>query len=233
MQRHERIRLIHANGLASSSTGLVALQLAKLIGLRVIVITDSVRHGARLIDLGADVLVDRQDPARAIQIIRTITKGELRLALDTVGKDTATHLQESLQSSTGGKQGHLVGLTGLPKERLAGIKYHTVPIKVFHSVPAIGEQSMIWLEELLVAQILQPPDVEIADGGLEGINTALDKLRSGTVSGKRLVVPIETDNTKDLKSHAPINGANHTNCSIDSIEYADKLNVDPSRIKFA
>lgn len=219
--------------LASSATGLAALQLAKLIGLRVIVVADSVRHGARLIDLGADVLVDRNDSERAIEIIRNVTKGKLRFALDTVGKETATHLQQSLHRSDGGTQAHLVGLTGLPKSKLTGIKYHSVPIKVFHSVPAIGEQAMVWLEKLLVAQILEPPDVAIADGGLEGINEALDKLRSGTVSGKRIVVPIEIESSIGRDSHAVSTGANGVKAITDNIEYADKLNADPSRIKFA
>ena len=62
-----------------------AIQLAKLIGLRVIAVADAVRHGARLSDLGVDVLVDRHDPTRTIEIIRSVTKGELPIGLDPVG----------------------------------------------------------------------------------------------------------------------------------------------------
>lgn len=191
------------------------------------------RHGSRLFDLGADVLVDRHDPSRAIEIIRSVTKGELRFALDTVGKETATHLQECLQRNEGGMQGHLVGLTGLPKTRLPGVKYHSVPIKLFHTVPIIGEQSMDWLERLLVKGTLQPPDVATATGGLEGINGALDKLRNGTISGKRLVVPIEADKVKELNGASTTNGITEPQAGGESLEYADKLNADPSRLKFA
>ena len=177
--------------------------------------------------------MDRQDPSRAIEIIRSVTKRELRFALDTVGKETAAHLQESLWQSGEEKQAHLVGLTGLPKSRLPGVKYHSVPIKVFHSVPTIGESAMNWLEELLVAKALQPPEIAVADGGLEGINGALDQLRTGSVSSKRLVVPIRRENTRQLNGHTGKDDNKKTAAKIDSFEYADSLNANPSRIKFA
>lgn len=206
-----------------------------MTGLRVIAVADVVRHGARLFDLGADILVDRHNTSRAVEIIRNVTKGNLRFALDTVGKQTAAHLQESLQRSKGGQKGHLVGLTGLPKTRLPGVEYHSVPIKVFHSVPLIGEQTMSWLEELLVGKFLQAPDIAVAAGGLEGINEALDRLRNGSISGKRLVVPIGAGKTQELNGHASINGtgSGEVKASVHALEYADKLNEDPSRIKFA
>lgn len=212
----------------------MAIQLAKLTGLRVICVADVVRHGSRLVDLGADVLVDRQDPLRAVEIIRSVTKGKLRFALDTVSKETATQLQESLQHSRGDQQAHLVGLTGLPKVRLPGVKHHRVPIKVFHSVPALGETAMRWLEQLLLVHGLEPPDIALADGGLEGINESLDRLRNGTVSAKRIVVPIGKKSTIESNGHAATNGATQeAKGKFDSLDYADKLNADPLRIKFA
>ena len=226
--------MINSDETASSNTGSMALQLAKLTGLRVICVADVVRHGSRIVDLGADVLVDRQDPSRAVEIIRSVTKGKLRFTLDIVGKETATHLQESLQRSNGDKKAHLVGLTGLPKVRLPGVKYHSVPIKVFHSVPALGQAVMRWLEQLLVAKGLEPPDVAIADGGLEGINEALDRLRNGTVSAKRVVVPIGNKSTPESNGITTTNGvAQEAKGKSDNLDYADKLNADPSRIKFA
>ena len=218
---------------ASSNTGLKALEIAKLIGLRVIAVADVVRHGARLVDAGADLLVDRHDPSRAVQIIRSVTKGKLRFALDTVGKETATHLQESLLQSKGSEQGHLVGLTGLPKTRLPGLKYHSVPIKLFHSVPIIGERIVDWLEQLLVRKTLQPPEVSVVDEGLEGINKALDKLRNGSISGKRLVVTLGAKRSTKDNNNGVTNGTTETTAAAGSLEYAEKLNADPSRIKIA
>ena len=212
---------------------MAAIQLAKLIGLKVIAVADAVRHGARLSDLGVDVLVDRQDPSRAVEIIRSVTKGDLRFALDAVGKETATSLQESLQSATEGKRAHLVGLTGLPKSRLPNVRYHTIPIKVFHTVPAVGEKIMDWLEALLVDKVVHPPEVAVDDGGLEGINSALETLRNGNISGKRLVVQVGARKTKDLNNKADINGVNGTKETVEDFNYADKLNADPSRLKIA
>lgn len=152
-----------------------------------ICVADVARHGAKLLQSGADLLVDRHDPARAVEIIRGVTGGKLRHAVDIVGKDTATQLQKALDPSG---HSHLLGLTGLPKERDPRLRYHTVPIKLFHTAPAVGESLVRWLEDLLQTATLTLPEVVRAEGGLEGINAALETLRSGSVSGKRIVVDL-------------------------------------------
>lgn len=192
---------------------------------------DVAKHGARLHRLGADILVDRFDSARAVEIIRSVTGGELRFALDAVGKETAGHLQQCLKPQQGTLYSHLVGLTGLPKQTSPGVKHHQVPIKVFHSTAAIGEPVMVWLEQLLASNVLAPPDIDIAQGGLEGVNSALDQLREGNASGKRIVVPLGTESVPDQIDEADDKTGART--KIGSIEYAKKLNSDPERIKFA
>lgn len=215
---------------ASSNTGLMAIQLAKLAGLRVICVADLVRHGARLNRLGADVLVDRQDSSRAVEVIRSVTGGQLRFAFDTVGKETAGHLQQTLTGQPEITQAHLVGLTGLPKSSVPGVKQHSVPIKVFHITPAVGEPIVAWLEQLLASNVLAPPDIDIAQGGLEGINDALDQLRGGNVSGKRIVVPLGNG---EAQKSADDESGDKSGTKVGSLEYADKINADPDRIKFA
>ena len=172
---------------ASSATGLVALQLAKLSGLRTIAIVDVARYGEKLLTAGADLLVDRLDTERAVAIVRGVTNGKLRFALDTVGRQTAEQLERTL----GNERSHLIGLTGLPKVAAEGVLHHTVPIKAFHDIPEIGETLMVWLEKLLLTNRLIAPEVETAVGGLRGVNKALSLLREGTVTGKRLVVPLD------------------------------------------
>ncbi|CAG8391286.1 unnamed protein product [Penicillium salamii] len=172
---------------ASTTTGLIALQLAKLAGLRVICVADAARHGAKLLQSGADLLVDRQDPERAVEVIRGVTDGKLRYAIDIVGRETATLLEKTLNPDG---HAHLLGLSGLPKEQISGIQYHTVPIKLFHTAPAVGEAMVCWLEDLLHSTTLTLPEIVHAEGGLEGINAALETLRSGSVSGKRIVVDL-------------------------------------------
>jgi hypothetical protein len=89
----------------------------------------------------------------------------------------------------------------VPKEKYPGIIYHTVPIKVFHSSPEVGEGLVAWLEKLLETQALIPPEVVVRnEGGLGGINDALDTLRSGVVGGKRIVV----DLNKPINSILPV-----------------------------
>ncbi|KAL8911712.1 MAG: hypothetical protein Q9171_003165 [Xanthocarpia ochracea] len=155
------------------------------------------------------------------------------------GPDLLTTTRESsLQQSKEGNQTHLEGLTGLPKTRLPSIRYHNVPIKVFHHAPLVGERAMSWLEGLLVANALIPQEFVIVAGGREGINGALDQLKKGIISGKRLVVPIEFSTKQDeFVSNGVSNGVNNgvadSTATVGSLEYTDKLNSSPSRIKFA
>jgi D-arabinose 1-dehydrogenase-like Zn-dependent alcohol dehydrogenase len=179
--------------IGSSASGVCAVQLAKLAGLKVIAIIDVAKNGARMLKHGADLLVDRFDTDRAVQIVKDVTKGKLRFGLDTRGKETALLLAQAMQQGgEGEKRAHLVGLTGLPKEETKGVVYHSVPIKAFHEAPRVGEGLMLWLETLLEQKLLTTPDIEVAEGGLEGINAALDRLRDGSVNGPRIVVPLTT-----------------------------------------
>ncbi|KAE8381576.1 chaperonin 10-like protein [Aspergillus bertholletiae] len=177
---------------ASTTTGYITLQLAKLAGLKVICVADIARHGAKLVDLGADALVDRHDTQRAVEVIKGLTKGKLRYAIDIVGKDTATLLQQTLDDTVheDGSHAHLLGLTGLPKDHNFNIIYHTVPIKLFHTSPQVGERMVSWLEELLQSGALQLPEIIRTEGGLSNINASLELLRQGTASGKRIVVDL-------------------------------------------
>lgn len=178
----------------SSATGCCAVQLAKLAGLKVIAVIDVARSGERMLRHGADLLVDRLDEERAISIVKGITKGRLRFGLDTRGKDTAALLAEAMRAETEGEssRAHLVGLVGTPTTPTKGVVYHSVPIKSFHEAPQVGEGMMIWLEKLLEQNLISTPEIEVADGGLEGINAALDRLRDGSVNGPRIVVPLRS-----------------------------------------
>ncbi|KAL4869861.1 hypothetical protein BDV12DRAFT_195869 [Aspergillus spectabilis] len=178
---------------ASTTTGLITLQLAHAAGLKTICVADIARHGAKLHAAGADILIDRHDTSRAVEIIRGVTKGSLRYAVDIVGSTTATLLQATLDPciAENGSHAHLLGLTGLPKHRDERIIYHTVPIKLFHSSPEVGEAMVTWLERLILSGALELPEIIRAEGGLDGINEALEMLKRGDASGKRIVVSLE------------------------------------------
>ncbi|KAF7191151.1 FMNH(2)-dependent dimethylsulfone monooxygenase [Pseudocercospora fuligena] len=222
---------------ANSMTGQLALQIAKLAGLKVACIADIARGGARLSELGADFLVDKYDDKRAVDILKAVTGGKLRFGIDCNGKDSATSLQDALTQSDGGLNSHLLGLTGLPKSVGRGVVHHQVPIKAFHEFPQVGEAMSVWLEDLLVAHALRLPEVEIAEGGLAGINDALDRMRTGTIGGKRVVVPVGEENHK-REAASPANGTVPNGIGAVSndhhdLSYADSLNSDPDRVRFA
>ncbi|CAK3903054.1 Alcohol dehydrogenase superfamily, zinc-type [Lecanosticta acicola] len=176
----------------SSTSALFLSQIARLAGLRVILVVDVAKHGARLTGANGCICIDSHDSERAVDVIRGMTGNGLRLAIDTVGKQTAEHLARCFPSERNEdkRRPQLVGLAALPKERLPGVVYHSVPVKLFHEVPSIGSSLMTWLEDALEHKRLDLPHVEEAPGGLGGINDALDRMRQGQISGKRLVVPI-------------------------------------------
>ena len=215
---------------ASSMTGQIALQLAKAAGLRVACVADLARNGERLSELGADFMVDRYDTKRAIEILRAVTGNKLRFGIDTVGKETAESLQQALASTSGAKS-HILGLSGLPKESPNGVVQHNVPIKIFHEDPNVGEQLSQWLEEILVTKSLNLPEVEVAEGGLAGVNDALDRLRSGKIGGRRIVVPVGTEGASTPRNE--VTNSFGIGNETDDMAYFDRMNSDPERVKFA
>ncbi|KAI8187461.1 hypothetical protein K4K48_006990 [Colletotrichum sp. SAR 10_66] len=195
----------------SSTSANLAVQLARLAGLKVVTVVDKLRHGLRLSNhtvLRPDLLVDSHDPSRAVDIIRANVGKTLRFALDTSGRDSATSLLHALAPQDPSRPPsppdtprnadpslkHLIGLTGLPKEAAPeGVAYHTVPIKVFHEVPAVGEALVLWLERLLAAGLVSAPEVLGVESGFEGINRGLDRMRRGEIRGGRMVVSLTSD----------------------------------------
>ena len=151
----------------SSTSALFISEIARLAKLRVILLADGVKHGGRLGERKGSILVDSHDPTRAVKIVQM--------------------LQADTQK---GRRAHLVGLTGVPKETADGVVFHSVPIKLSHEVPSIGLTLMTWLEQALETDAIALPEVEHGGEGLDGINAALDRMRRGEISGRRLVVPV-------------------------------------------
>ena len=167
----------------------------------------------KLMVFSADLLIDRNDLEEAKRTLRKRIPGYLRFAIDVVGSETASWCQEVLAAfcssryssptssspsspptvdplthGSGSKLSHLVTLTGSPKTPCSNVQVHQVPIKLFHVHQKIGGHLSKWLYELLDQGALKLPEVEYVDGGLGAVNQALERLRDGTVSGKRLVV---------------------------------------------
>ena len=186
---------------AGSTIGFFALQIAKLSGVRVACVADAIRRGSLLVDAGADLLIHRAHPDEAKDILRTIGRGNLRFGIDTVGKESAGLLQESLGSKSD-KKAHIAGLTGLPKSAPDYIVQHKVPIKLFHEQVRVGEAIMVWMEELFAAGKLTLPEVDIHPViGLGAVNGALNRLKTGELEGQRIVVRMSDDNESISANH--------------------------------
>ncbi|KAM7190165.1 GroES (chaperonin 10)-like protein [Rhypophila sp. PSN 637] len=107
----------------------------------------------------------------------------------SVSNSRASSVSDSQSES--GLKSHLIGLTGLPKQTAPeGTKFHTVPIKLFHEVPAVGDVLVRWLERLLEKGLVSPPEIIDVEQGLESINAGLDRMRRGEISGGKLVVRV-------------------------------------------
>lgn len=178
---------------AGSTVGFLLVQLARLAGVKTVAIADMTRTGSVLLDAGADVLVHRKDPAQALEVTNSILAGkEVRFGIDCVGGDTADIVQNALGHTTDTTQrAHLVGLVSKPKTLKEGIQPHILPIKLFHECEEVGSSIVTWLEDLLQAEKLILPTVHVHPGtGLNHVNDALDKLRTRSFDGQRIVVPI-------------------------------------------
>ncbi|EFY91902.1 oxidoreductase, zinc-binding dehydrogenase family, putative [Metarhizium acridum CQMa 102] len=89
------------------------------------------------------------------------------------------------------RRGHLVGLAGLPKGYEGDdVLLHTLPIKLFHEVEAIGDALVAWAANLLDKRLLVPPDIVDIEYGLNNVNAGLDRMRNGEISGGKLVVKV-------------------------------------------
>jgi hypothetical protein len=132
----------------------------------------------------------------------------IRFALDTVGSETALWCQNLLASRTGmqyrpslledgnnnntsrtsSKLSHLICLNGCPKVRNPSVRVHTVPIKLFHTSQDIGSLVAGWLAALLASGELNLPETVLEDGGLGAVQSSLERMKNGELSGKKLVV---------------------------------------------
>jgi hypothetical protein len=111
---------------------------------------------------------------------------------ESTGAKLPTPPSTPLGNSSRAQRSHLVGLTGLPKTDIPeGIALHSVPIKLFHEVPEVGEALSAWCERLLVKALIVPPDVVGIVDGLDGINEGLDRMRKREIRGGRLVAVFE------------------------------------------
>ena len=178
----------------ASSVGSAAVQIAAALGFNVFTVCSPQQH-AYLKTLGAKFVFDYKLADVVTEITAAAREAgiELKLAFDAISEHgTSQTCAEVLENFGGGK---LCITLSIP----AGAE---IPANVEVSRTSAGRVSSgweeggswlfnDWLEKALLEGSYKPsPAIQIVDGGLAGVQKAMDLHKKG-LSGKKLVVPLE------------------------------------------
>ena len=172
---------------ASSVIGMMAIQLAKQRNLRIFAVAGS-HNVSELLDLGADQVYDRHRPEEAVT---EAEKLGINLGIDCIGQETATFAIRALQ--TGGKLACLVKAPDQAVVEKTGVEVVDVLIKRFHEDAAYGGNVVDFISHSLFTRVIRPVRYEVVKGGLEAVETGLQRSRDQGVSGRKLVIRLEED----------------------------------------
>lgn len=187
----------------SSSVGSNAVQLGHRLGFTVLT-TASPSHHEYLRSLGASEVFDYHSPTVVDDLLAAARKAgkPVAYAVDAISETStlqasADVIHKSLSSSSstdstkGGKLAIVLGWPeSLPKPD--GVEVRSVGARNIFAKSQIAE----WVFHELLAEALEKktyvpsPGVLLVDGGLDGLQTALNTLKKG-VSGKKVLVKLE------------------------------------------
>jgi len=187
---------------ASGSVGFYAVQLAKLIGLRVIGVAGAGTSIAKL--AGADVVIDYRQGSTKAQILEALGDEKLQYAFDGVSENgTYEQITELISSDTHDAR---VILVLYPSGELPEyIRYiQTTVFSVYgeeaqfgtRTLPAVPEDRAFGLEfyptleKWLEEGKIKPNKVTVVPGGLAGVTEGFRRMREKEVSGEKLVFRI-------------------------------------------
>ncbi|CZR61994.1 related to zinc-binding oxidoreductase ToxD [Phialocephala subalpina] len=189
----------------SSATGTLAIQFAKLSGLKVI--TTASPHNFELLKkLGADHVFDYHDPNCGAGI-NALTKNELTLVFDTITTTSSAKICAAAISTLPSpplEKKIYVNLMGIdfPCSDVENIFFlgYTMSGEAFEiegekwdAVPEdyeLGKKFISFSEKLLEEGVVRGHPVRMLEGGLEGILGGMEELKQGRVSGVKLVARV-------------------------------------------
>ncbi|KAL4067251.1 chaperonin 10-like protein [Scleroderma yunnanense] len=193
---------------AGATTGQYAIQLLKLVGYTNVIATASSHNHAYLRSLGARHTIDYKFPDMADQIIRA-AGGKVRLAMDCISAEgTLKRVAQVVQSDAKValllpiKEGDSVitesgaAWMSVPPDRNPfekGVKVIGVKTFLYQENEYMKEKLMPEiLPQLLKDNLIQPSRIRMFDHGtfLERALDALELVRSGKVSGEKVVVKV-------------------------------------------
>jgi NADPH:quinone reductase-like Zn-dependent oxidoreductase len=179
---------------ASSSVGSFAVQSAKTLGFTVYA-TASPKHHDLVKKLGADAVFDYKDSDVVSKIVDAVKKDGVYLhtahcVVDGALQPTLDILKET-KGDAFAKVAHSPVLPeGHPTLDNTQITFNFPSMDEVVRSKHIKEVFHGWLHSgLKDGKIVPSPNIQIEEGGLDGINAALDKLKAG-VSGTKIVVPV-------------------------------------------
>lgn len=177
----------------ASTAGILATQLAKASGFRVIGVS-STANFAYTKDRGVDITLDREEPEEVVRRVRPLN---IKYAIDCVGSETAGYAARAL-----GSGGTLVALVKPPKQVPENVNVTDILIKKFHEDRDWGDSLMRFAEVLLQDKRILPPRLRIVDAGLAGIPKGLGLLQDDLISGEKVVVRV-CDTPKESEKRGP------------------------------
>jgi NADPH:quinone reductase-like Zn-dependent oxidoreductase len=182
----------------STATGTLAIQFAKLSGLKVVA-TSSPRNFDLLKKLGADAVYDYKEPGVGAKI-REATNDSLKLVFDTIAEGSSPGIAADAISSKGGKYASILYVKQFPRDDVRNtwtLAYTSFGEDYSVQFPAnqadfeFAARFLAVSEELINSGKIKPHPTEVREGGLEGIMQGLQDLKDGKVSSTKLVYKIE------------------------------------------
>jgi NADPH:quinone reductase-like Zn-dependent oxidoreductase len=186
----------------STSASLFAIQIAKMAGLRVV--TTCSPHSNDLVkSYGADEVYNYKDKS-SIQKIKT-AHPDLALAFDGFAGEGSNDFCCNVVAN---KNGKVVSLDPTAKSSVKGVEFETMIMytvfgRAFQLVPPIGPKFPFkskdraglvkfysTLPKLVEEQKLRAPPIKLRGTGFDRIEEGLELLKSGKVSGQKLVLEL-------------------------------------------
>jgi len=189
---------------ASSSVGLFALQLAKIMGYRPIAICSP--HNFDLVkSYGAEATVDYHDGEKASEEVKRISGGGVELGLDTISEKDSFKIAIGGFGEKGGQLNSILPPSDEAKKIRSDVKVvNTLMYTLFghefkfgpNKIPASESDRAFGVEvnqrtpELIKKYGIKSNPIVIK-GGMETIKDGFEEMKAGKVSGKKLVYKIQ------------------------------------------
>jgi len=183
---------------ASTATGTLAVQFAKLTGCEVIA-TASPHNFDLVRKLGADQVFDYKDPEVGAKI-REATDNKLKLVFDCISEGSSPSICAAAIGESGGHVSTLLPVKNFPRDDIKanftfaytalGEKFSEERFPASQTDYVFGSKFWKVAEELINSGKIRTHPVEVREG-LEGVPQGVQDLKAGKVSGVKLVYKVE------------------------------------------